>query len=161
LSPVCARELCARAAELSGLRKGWDLERRILDAARASFAATVEQAGHRYRRGETEFFWEGEPGVCRRFRRPGPGEARDAFEVAFPELEALASQTVPGPGEEPVRLMGAALGLARMGLAVGDRLKSAWDSAGRAGGPPAGKGGPYPEGDGPPRAEVDPGGTAG
>ncbi|MDR1080775.1 MAG: DUF4011 domain-containing protein [Deltaproteobacteria bacterium] len=145
LSPAAARILCRDASgrlEAAGSRPGRELDLRILDAARGEFRTTTERCGPPGRAAETEFFWADAPGRCPSFRRREPGEVEDVFEVALPELEALASETLPGPGEDPVELMGAALGLSRMGFAARDRLRAAWKAAGRVGAAAAGGGSP-------------------
>jgi hypothetical protein len=140
LSPVPARILCREAARRLGQLPGRDLCKRILDFGRKEFKRTSDDAGPPPRSGgEIEFFWEGEPGEVAAFRKRRPGgegdaEAFDVYEVAFPELVALAAETAPGPGEDPVELMGAALGLSRLGSASRARLRDAWmKAAGRVG----------------------------
>lgn len=131
LAPVAARILCREASGKSataGLRRGAELDGMILGFAREEFRTTQESDGPRGRARTVEFFWAGEPGECVAFRERVAGEVEDIFEVAFPELVTLASRIVPEHGEDPVKLMGAALGLSRMGFAARDRLRSAWEA---------------------------------
>ncbi|MDR1081372.1 MAG: hypothetical protein LBQ79_10535 [Deltaproteobacteria bacterium] len=147
LGPVPAGLLCRQVARSLGRLPGRELSERILAIGRRKFATTVERSAPPPRTGKTEFFWEEVPGKVLEFRKRRPGGnggegdwAADVFEVAFSELVALASEISPGPGEDPLEIMGAALGLYRLGSASRGRLKAAWDESVLQGGPRAASG---------------------